>query len=92
MEEKEIIKEEKKETGEPIKSEPLKEMPKPKKPKHNKELESLKAENAALKDKMLRIVADSQNMRRRCEEENARIKKYEGEDLAKQLLIILKGQ
>ena len=88
MEEKEI-KEEKQEKVESINRETPHEMPKPKKPKHNKELELLKQENTALKEKMLRISADAQNMRRRCEEENARIKKYEGEDFAKQILPIV---
>ena len=74
-----------------VKKEIPKDMPKPKKAKHNhnKELENLKKENEELKNKMLRVVADAQNMRRRCEEENARIRKYEGEDFARQILPIV---
>lgn len=66
----------------------IKKIEKPKKEKNNKVIEELKAENAALQDKVLRISAEMQNMRRRYEEEIARIHKYEGEDLAKKLLVI----
>lgn len=66
----------------------IKKIEKPKKEKNNKVIEELKAENTALQDKVLRISAEMQNMRRRYEEEIARIHKYEGEDLAKKLLVI----
>lgn len=59
------------------------------KPKKNKEVEHLKEENKNLQDKVLRINAEMQNMRRRYEEEIARICKYEGEDFARQILPII---
>ena len=59
---------------------------KPKKNKNNKELEKLKEENQALQEKILRVSADAQNMRRRLEEEIARIHKYEGENFIKEIL------
>lgn len=62
---------------------------KPKKNKKNLEIEKLKAENAALNDRVLRINAEMQNMRRRYEEEISRIHKYEGEDLFKKILPII---
>ena len=49
--------------------------------KNNKESEvaiKLKEENAALNDKVLRISAEMQNMRRRYEDEISNIYKYEG--------------
>ncbi len=63
--------------------------PKTKKPKKNKEVENLKKENAALQEKLLRVSANAQNMQRRMEEEIARIRKYEGNDIYKQLLPII---
>ncbi len=59
---------------------------KPKKNKNSKELEKLKEENQALQEKILRVSADAQNMRRRLEEEISRIHKYEGEDFIKEIL------
>ena len=57
--------------------------------KANKEIEPLKEENEKLKEKILRISAESQNMQRRATEEMARIRKYEGEDFAKKILPII---
>ena len=57
--------------------------------KANKEIETLKEENEKLKEKILRISAESQNMQRRAAEEMARIRKYEGEDFAKKILPII---
>ena len=57
--------------------------------KENKEIEKLKEENQKLQEKVLRISAESQNMQRRYEEEIARIRKYEGEDLAKMILPVI---
>ena len=82
MEEKESIVNEKE-----IKEE--KKVEKNKKIKGNKEIETLKEENKNLQDKVLRLNAEMQNMRRRYEEEIARIHKYEGEDFAKQILPII---
>ena len=60
-----------------------------KKPKVNKEVEVLKEENKNLQDKILRISAESQNMQRRYEEEISRIRKYESEGFAKEILPIV---
>ena len=83
----EEIKQEEKTTTEPQEKEIKKE--KVKKPKINKEVETLKEENAKLQDKVLRISAESQNMQRRYTEEIARIRKYEGESFAKEILSII---
>lgn len=75
-----------------IKKEEIKEAlkkEKVKKVKVNKEVERLTNENAALQDKVLRLNAEMQNMRKRYEDEIARLHKYEGEDLAKNLLITI---
>ena len=79
MEEKEVLEEKKQE----IVEEKL-----PKKNKVNKEIEKLKEEKKGLEDKVLRINAELQNMRRRYEEEIFRIRKYDGEDLAKRVISI----
>lgn len=60
-----------------------------KKAKPNKELENLKKTNELLNDKILRLTADMQNMKRRYEEEISKLYKYEGEDLVKKLLVII---
>ena len=65
------------------------EVKKEKKKKENKELEKLKAENKELSEKVLRVSAEMQNMRRRYDEEISKIYKYDGEDLAKKILPIL---
>lgn len=66
---------------------------KPKKEKHskkeNKELEKLRQEKVVLNDKLLRITAEMQNMKRRYEDEISRIYKYEGESFIKKTLGIL---
>ena len=54
--------------------------------KENKEVLKLKEENKALQEKVLRITAEMQNMRRRMEEEKGLLLKYEGEELIKKLL------
>lgn len=83
MEEKEIKEEMVTETEK--KEEPKKE----KKSKVNKELEALKVENVALQDKVLRVSAEMQNMRRRYEEEITRIHKYEGDEVIKKILPVI---
>ncbi len=80
----EEIKEEKVQLEEQKKE--IKKEEKPKKIKGNKELEKLRLENQALNEKILRISADAQNMRKRLEDEIARLQKYEGLDLARELL------
>lgn len=56
------------------------------KKKSDLELEKLTLENKALQDKVLRVTAEMQNMRRRMEEERSQLLKYEGEDLIKMIL------
>ncbi len=89
MEEKENLQEERKEETNIENKEELKQKEKPKKNKNNKEIEALKEENGLLKEKVLRISAESQNMQRRYTEEIARIRKYEGEAFAKEILPII---
>lgn len=81
-EEKEI----QKETTPEEKKENVEKQEKPKKNKGNKEIEKLKEENASLQERILRVSAEMQNMRKRLEEEITRIHKYEGEEFIKQLL------
>lgn len=59
------------------------------KKKEDTEKKKLQEENAALKDKFLRVNAEMQNMRRRMEEEKANLLKFEGEDLIKKLLPVV---
>lgn len=58
------------------------------KPKVNKE-SKLTEENALLNDKILRLSAEMQNMRRRYEEEIARRSKYDGEEVIIKLLTVV---
>ena len=60
-----------------------------KKPKVNKEIEALKETNTLLNDKILRLNADLYNIKRRNEEEIARLCKYDGEEFIKKLLVIV---
>lgn len=57
--------------------------------KKNPEIEKLKQENNALNEKLLRVSAEMQNIKRRNDEEKAKLIKYDGEDLAKKLLPIV---
>ena len=57
--------------------------------KCNIEIEKLTNEKNILNDKLLRVTAEMQNMKRRYEEEISRIYKYEGEDFIKKTLSIL---
>ena len=82
-----MSKEEVKETAD-IKQEE-KEIKKEPKKKENKEVEKLKEQNKELSEKVLRVTAEMQNMRRRYDEEITKIYKYDGEDLAKKLLPII---
>lgn len=68
------------------KKEKIEKSEKPKKPKENKEVIKLLEENKALQEKILRISAEMQNMRKRLEDEISRIRKYEGIDFLKELL------
>lgn len=60
-----------------------------KKDKKNKEIEKLQEEKNILNDKLLRVSAEMQNMKRRYEEEISRIYKYEGESFIKKTLGVL---
>ncbi len=60
-----------------------------KKDKKSEELELLINQNALLNEKLLRITADFQNMKRRSEEEISKLYKYDGEEVIKELLIIV---
>ena len=57
--------------------------------KENQEMLKLQEENKLLQDKVLRVTAEMQNMRRRMEEEKSNLLKYEGEDLIKKILPIV---
>jgi molecular chaperone GrpE len=60
-----------------------------KKDKKSEELDLLQNQNAILNEKLLRITADYQNMKRRSEEELSRAYKYDGEEIIKELLNIV---
>ncbi len=82
------------ETAEQIKQEvnqdaPPKEKKKEKKLKIDKEKEELRVANLDLKEKVLRITAEMQNMRRRYDQDIANLYKYDGSDLAEKLLPII---
>ena len=84
MENKEVKKEEKvKETKDKIKS------AKKKDNKNNEKIEKLQEENKTLNEKILRITAEMQNMRRRYEDEISNIRKYDGEELVIKILGIV---
>ena len=57
--------------------------------KEDLEKKKLQDENNELKDKLLRVSAEMQNMMRRNEEKIATLLKYEGEDLIKSLLPVV---
>lgn len=80
---KEDVKEEQntEEIKEPVKKE--------KKKKDNKEIEKLKEELKEKDDKILRLSAEFQNMRRRMEEERIKLLKYDGEKIIVDILPIL---
>lgn len=62
---------------------------KEKKPKIDKEKDELIKANLELKEKVLRITAEMQNMRRRYDTDIANMYKYDGFDLAEKLLPII---
>lgn len=57
--------------------------------KKNAEIEKLNNEKSILNEKLLRVTAEMQNMKRRYEEEISRIYRYEGEGIIKKILPIL---
>ena len=79
-------------TEEKVKVKNVKEKKKPEKKKVSKDSEiekKLREENRVLNEKVLRINAEMQNMRRRYEEEISNIYKYDGEELVVKLLAIV---
>ncbi|MBE6154247.1 MAG: nucleotide exchange factor GrpE [Firmicutes bacterium] len=62
---------------------------KEKKKKIDKEKEELKLANIELKEKVLRITAEMQNMRRRYENDIQNLYKYDGFDIAEKLLPVI---
>lgn len=60
-----------------------------KKEKKNAEVEKLKEENKVLNDKLLRTLAEMQNMKRRYEEELSKAYKYDGEEFIKKSLSVV---
>lgn len=56
---------------------------------NTKELDKLKKENELLNEKLLRISAEMQNIKRRNDEEKSKLIMYDGEDLVKKLLPII---
>ncbi len=83
-----VIKEEKKEEVTKDKISENKEEKKGFFKKKDSEKEKLIEDNKMLQDKVLRITAEMQNMRRRMEEEKSNLLKYEGEDFIKMILPI----
>lgn len=57
--------------------------------KFKEEIEALKKDNANLNDKLLRVTAEMQNIKRRSEESLANAYKYDGIDLVEKLLPII---
>ncbi|MCI8394075.1 MAG: nucleotide exchange factor GrpE [Bacilli bacterium] len=80
---------------EPIVEKTENELPKKKEKKNKKEkindaeILKLKEENVLLNDKVLRINAELQNIKRRNNEEMSRLLKYDGENLIKKILPII---
>ena len=87
MEEKENIEE--LDNVEEVKEGIKKDNPKKEKKKINKEIEKLEEEKNILNEKLLRVSAEMQNMKRRYEDEISRIYKYDGESFIKKSLGIL---
>lgn len=57
--------------------------------KENLEIKKLQEENAKLKDQVLRVTAEMQNVKRRNSEEMSRLLKYDGENFIKKILPII---
>ena len=77
---------------EKIKVKSIKEKKKTTKPKDNKtdeKIKKLEEEKSILNDKLLRVTAEMQNMKRRYEDEISKIYKYDGEKLVISLLSIV---
>lgn len=95
LNEEEIVKEnteevlETKANNEQTEAPPIKEKKKERKIKIDKEKEELRSANLELKEKLLRITAEMQNMRRRYEMDMQSLYKYDGFDLAEKLLPVI---
>ncbi len=95
LNEEEIVKEnteevlETKTNNEQTEAPPIKEKKKERKIKIDKEKEELRSANLELKEKLLRITAEMQNMRRRYEMDMQSLYKYDGFDLAEKLLPVI---
>lgn len=76
-------------TTEEIKEQELPKKKEKKGKKENAEKQKLKEENLALNDKILRLNAEMQNMKRRSSEELSRLLKYDGEAFIKKILPII---
>lgn len=77
---------------EKIKVKSIKEKKKTTKPKDNKndeKIKKLEEEKSILNDKLLRVTAEMQNMKRRYEDEISKIYKYDGEKLVISILSIV---
>lgn len=57
--------------------------------KLNEKINQLEEQNKILNDKLLRVTAEMQNIKRRYDEEISKIYKYEGEELIKKILGIV---
>lgn len=57
--------------------------------KKNTELQKIKEENTVLNEKILRVMAEMQNMKRRNDEEISKLCKYDGEKIIQKLLPIV---
>ena len=86
----EVVNEATEETKEEPKAEEIKaEEKKAKKNKLKEKIESLEAQNASLKDKLLRNAAELENFKRRTNEERIKDRKYASCDLVTDLVSIL---
>lgn len=81
--------EETKEVKEEIKENNVLPKKKKKDDKLQKEIETLKTECALKDEKLLRLSAEMQNMKRRSEEERVRLLKYDGEKIILKMITIL---
>lgn len=61
----------------------------PEKNKDNEELEKLRKQNSELNEKILRISAEMQNIKRRNDEDRAKLLQYDGENFIKSILPIV---
>ena len=89
MEEQEIKQEETKVESSEVTQETKPKKFKEKKKKIDKEKEELRVANLELKEKVLRITAEMQNMRRRYDLDIMALHKYDGIDIVEKLLPVI---